>query len=110
MLVKDMIGKKVLVNTKDWLIAPDGEQYKAVYGTVKEIFLCTEKEVPGAKNSNTHANWYLQIGNTFVNVCDVGSCIITDSISVLPPKRRDTYEGALIEGRTSISLIYVDNN
>lgn len=32
------VGKKALITTDQWFFAPNGEQYKAVYGTIKGVY------------------------------------------------------------------------
>lgn len=39
------IGDKVLVTTDDWFLAPDGENYKSVYGTVKGVFYDQDTQI-----------------------------------------------------------------
>jgi hypothetical protein len=52
-------GKKYLITTNDWFFGPDGENYKAVWGTcyVKNI-----KEVFGFDPIRPSTNWYLVVG------------------------------------------------
>lgn len=59
--------KRYLVNTDNWFFAPDGEQYKCVWGEVK---LLTTKEVLGF-DPRRSTNWFLQIGNVFIAGCQV---------------------------------------
>lgn len=50
----DFNGKKVLITTDDWFYAPDGQSYKAAWGTVK---ICESEELLGVKPRN-YTNWF----------------------------------------------------
>lgn len=50
---------KYLINTNDWFIAPDGQQYQAVWGEVEIL----EDDFLGVKTNRNSANWYAKIGN-----------------------------------------------
>jgi len=63
------IGKKVLITSVSWFFAPDGKQYKAVFGTLKVIH--TSQETLGFTPSRTHTNWYLEVGNMNLAGCQV---------------------------------------
>jgi hypothetical protein len=32
------VGQKALITTDQWFFAPNGDQYKAVYGTIKGVY------------------------------------------------------------------------
>ena len=71
------IGKKALITTSAWFYAPDGKQYRAVFGTVKGIK--SDQETLGIKTNNKSSNWYLEIGNTIIAGCQIHYAIATDS-------------------------------
>lgn len=52
-------GQRYLVTTDNWFTAPDGQQYKAVWGTcyVKNI-----TEVFGFTPTRPSTNWYMEVG------------------------------------------------
>lgn len=52
-------GQKYLINTDNWFVAPDGEQYKAVWGT---CYLRQTEEVFGFTPARPSTNWFLEIG------------------------------------------------
>jgi hypothetical protein len=56
-VIKD--GQKYVVNTDNWFVAPDGQIYKAAWGT---CYLKSIKEVFGFEPSRPSTNWYLEIG------------------------------------------------
>lgn len=57
LMVKE--GLKYLVTTDNWFTAPDGEQYRAVWGTCKVKSII---DVFGFSPSRPSTNWYLEIG------------------------------------------------
>jgi hypothetical protein len=74
-------GEKYLVTVDDWFIAPDGEQYKSVWGTCR---IKTIEEVFGFTPSRPSTNWYMEIGNEDCP-CVVAGCRIHYAIAC--PKR-----------------------
>jgi len=52
-------GKRYLITTDNWFVAPDGEQYKAVWGTCQVL---TIKEVFGFDPLRPSTNWYISVG------------------------------------------------
>lgn len=73
------IGDKYLVTTNNWFSAPDGHQYKSVYGEIKGIM--SDYEMLGIKTNRNSTNWYLKIGNMIVAGCQIYYAIRTDSCS-----------------------------
>lgn len=78
-----VIGDKVLVTTDGWFFAPDGEQYRAVFGTVRGIH--SSEEVLGIRTNARSTNWYAEIGNTLLAGCQIHYCVKTDKASFTPP-------------------------
>lgn len=62
---------KYLITTDNWFIAPDGQQYRAVWGNVE---VC-EDSILGLKTNRMSTNWYLKIG-TEKNHIIVAGCQI----------------------------------
>lgn len=75
--MKKLIGKKVLVTTNGWFVAPDGKQYKSAFGTLEAIH--TSEDTLGFTPSRTHTNWYLQVGGLQVAGCQVLYCIESET-------------------------------
>lgn len=50
---------KYLITTEQWFIAPDGIQYKAVWGDVKIV----DDTVLGVKTNRGSTNWYAKVGS-----------------------------------------------
>lgn len=88
------VGEKYLVTTDGWFFAPDGELYKAVFGTVHAIR--NDEETLGVKTNNKSTNWYLMIGNMIVAGCQIHYAIKTDKVNLNPPIREMEHEGKLI--------------
>lgn len=70
------IGSKALVTTDTWFIAPDGNQYRAVFGTVRGCYIA--EEVLGIKPNAKSTNWYLEIGNMIIAGCQIHYAMRTD--------------------------------
>lgn len=70
------IGKKALVTTDCWFVAPDGKTYQAVFGTVKGCH--TAENTLGIRPNGKSTNWYLEIGNMVIAGCQVHYAIRTD--------------------------------
>lgn len=62
-------GKKYLITTDDWFFAPDGMNYKAVWGTVHGVK--NTEDVLGIKTNARSTNWYVTIGNMVVAGCQI---------------------------------------
>ena len=48
-----------LITTDNWFIAPDGKQYKAVWGNVE---ILNSDEALGIKTNARSTNWFVKIG------------------------------------------------
>ena len=70
------VGDKVLVTTDGWFYAPDGESYRAVFGTLVELVITEEKY--GIKNDKNTAKWALKIGNMLIAGCRIHYIVKTD--------------------------------
>jgi len=89
-------GENYLVTTHDWFMAPDGEQYKAIYGNCQII---QTKEALGF-NPTRSVNWILEIkGET--EEATIGGCQINYAFKCKKPpmKKEGTYkhEGSEIQ-------------
>ena len=97
-------GGKYLITTDNWFIAPDGDQYRAVFGTVHGI--SKDEETLGIKTNRSSTNWYLQIGNMVVAGCQIHYCIKTETVNIHPVMREIEHEGNLKIVRNSATRIY----
>ena len=50
---------KYLITTDNWFYAPDGRQYKSVWGQVEIV----EDSILGIKTNRNSSNWYIKIGS-----------------------------------------------
>ena len=74
--MKDFVGKNILITTTAWFYAPDGKQYRAVWGELKEIHEAGKSL--GFVPNRAHANWFFEIGKMFVTGCQVQYIIQCD--------------------------------
>lgn len=88
MFYENLIGSKVLVTTNAWFYAPDGKNYRAIFGTLKSVD--EVKNVLGFTPSRSNANWMLQIGDCVVMGCQVMYLIKTDSVNTAPVEGWDS--------------------
>lgn len=70
------LGDKVLVSTDSWFFAPDGRQYRAVYGRVTQV--SDSKVTLGIQTNSRSTNWYIMVGNILIAGCQVHYVIKTD--------------------------------
>ena len=98
------VGDKILITTKEWFIAPDGHQYRAVFGTVKGVR--SDEETLGIKTNRGSTNWYVEIGNMIVAGCQIHYAIKTDTVNRIPVSREIEYEGTIRTPMNLTSYIY----
>ena len=59
---------KFLITTDDWFYAPDGKQYKAVWGNIEVL----DDSIWGIKTNRNASNWYAKIGSEDKHVIIAG--------------------------------------
>ena len=101
-------GKKYLITTDNWFFAPDGESYKAVFGTVHGIK--NDNETLGIKTNRGSTNWFVMIGNMIIAGCQIHYCIQTEEVSTNPPTRELDHEGRSNAQPASGTRIYMADN
>jgi hypothetical protein len=62
-------GEKMLISAAAWFFAPDGRQYRAVWGTVRGVH--SDSETLGIRTNARSANWYVEVGDTIIAGCQV---------------------------------------
>jgi hypothetical protein len=62
---------KYLITTDNWFYAPDGKQYRAVWGNVEVL----GDEIIGVKTNRNSTNWFAKVG-TVDNHVIVAGCQI----------------------------------
>jgi hypothetical protein len=77
-------GQKALITTDNWFFAPDGNTYRAVFGTVKAVR--SAEETLGVKTNAKSTNWYVEIGNMTIAGCQIHYAVRTDKCSDGPSK------------------------
>lgn len=63
------VGDTILLTTNDWFYAPNGQQYKAVFGTVKAVL--SSEATLGVRTNARSTNWYVEIGDMTVAGCQI---------------------------------------
>lgn len=102
--MKIVLGEKYLITTNDWFFGTNGEQYKAVFGTVKSIN--SDDETLGIKTNRGSTNWYVEIGNMLIAGCQIFYAIKTDIYSSEPPIRELEINGDLKAVSHKVSRIF----
>jgi hypothetical protein len=75
-MTTDFIGKNVLCTTQSWFVAPDGKQYRAIWGKLKAIH--EAGKTLGFIPNRAHANWFYEIGETIIMGCEVLFVILSE--------------------------------
>jgi hypothetical protein len=65
-------GKKYLVTTDNWFIAPDGNQYRCAWGTCN---LKTTQEIFNFTPLKPSTNWFMEVGGNGKKII-IGGCQI----------------------------------
>lgn len=81
------IGDKAIVTTDGFFYAPDGQQYRAVFGEIKGIH--SDSETLGIATNRHSSNWYLEIGNVVIAGCQIHYAVKSDSCSMRDCKLGD---------------------
>lgn len=80
-------GDKFLITTDNWFIAPDGVEYRAVWGTVNGII--ESENTLGIKTNAKSTNWYVSIGNMIIAGCQIHYAIKTDKVNFGEAQQHD---------------------
>jgi hypothetical protein len=73
------IGDRVIATCCEYFVAPDGKQYRAVFGTVRAIR--TAKQTMGIDPGPRHTTWYIEIGCMTIAGCRVLYAIKADTFN-----------------------------
>lgn len=90
------VGQKALLTVDNWFYAPDGRQYRAVFGTVKAVR--GSEETLGVRTNAKSTNWYVEIGCMTVAGCQIHYATRCDSCHLGPALDWRTSEGGWAEG------------
>ena len=105
--MKPEIGKNYLITTDNWFFAPDGECYRAVWGTVNAIL--SDEETLGIKTNRNSTNWYVSIGRMVIAGCQIHYAIQTDVVDFSPPKKELEHNGESFVRQASLTRIFNAN-
>lgn len=85
------IGDTVLATLDNYFFAPDGKQYRAVFGKVKAI--SGDQETLGIKTNARSTNWYATIGDMLVAGCQIHYVVKTDACNTQDVEDFTTTDG-----------------
>lgn len=92
-------GCKYLITTDNWFIAPDGEQYRAVYGV---CYVMNTKEALGF-NPTHSTNWFVKVGDLSSEHIIIGGCQIHYAVRLeIKPKK---VEGTYVDKNTDLTSL-----
>lgn len=98
------IGQKYLISTDNWFFGPDGENYKAVFGTVHQV---VDSEVAlGMKTNRNSTNWYVAIGDAIIAGCQIHYAMRADNYNERPVIAEIDHEGKRHPSSNLSSRIY----
>lgn len=86
--------EKYLITTDSWFIAPDGKQYKSVWGVVEIV----SDSILGIKTNARSSNWFAKVGSTDNHVIIAGCQIHFACKSEEKPHTSDTYDYSIENG------------
>lgn len=98
------VGMKALITTDNWFFAPNGQQYKAVFGTVKGVY--DSQITLGVKTNAKSTNWYVVIGNMTLAGCQIHYAIETENVSFLAPTKEIDKDGNVVAVKQTLTHIY----
>jgi len=73
------VGRKALINTDSWFVAPNGQQYSAAFGTVRAV--SSDQETLGVKTNARSTNWYVVLGNMTIAGCQIHYAVECDTVN-----------------------------
>lgn len=82
-----------LITTDAWFYAPDGRQYRAVWGNVT----ITDDSVLGIKTNARSSNWFAKVGSEENHVI-VAGCQIHYAIKCDKPNIAEVSEHSIVSG------------
>lgn len=102
------VGCKVLATLDNWFYAPDGQIYKAVFGTVRGVF--DSQSTLGVRTNAKSTNWYIDIGNVTVAGCQIHYVVKCESVNLDRANDWGTHEGKLNEYDRPSSIYDADSS
>lgn len=98
------LNKTYLLTLDGWFVAPDGEQYKAVFGEVTGI--SSAVDTLGIETNENSTNWYLTIGKMIIAGCRIHYAIQTDTVSLAPSTNTIEHKGKQYVNKNPKTFIY----
>lgn len=94
-ILSDSVGKNILITTDDWFFAPNGQQYKAVFGELIGVF--SDKETLNIKTNDRSTNWYAMVGGMIIGGCQIHYAILTNECDCeVGYNREELIDGELV--------------
>ena len=94
------VGKGALITTDAWFIAPDGAQYRCVWGVVKAVK--DSQQVLGIKTNSKSTNWYVEIGNMTLAGCQIHYAIRCNEVDV---NFSDAWDSLVADGKETVQTM-----
>jgi hypothetical protein len=101
-----IIGNMVLITTDNWFYAPDGRQYRAVFGTIRGVK--DAEKILGIITNNRSTNWYIEIGNMTIAGCQIHYVIKTDKCNFDGVEEWERLEGETLIYKRPSSIYNAD--
>ncbi len=98
------IGQKYLITADNWFFAPDGENYRAAFGTVHA--LVDSEMALGMKTNRNSTNWYVVVGDMILAGCQIHYAVRADQFNPAPSKAEVDHEGRRMISENATSRIY----
>lgn len=99
-------GEKYLITTDNWFLAPDGKQYKGVWGSVEIL----SDSFLGIKTNARSSNWFVKVGTHKNHVilagCQVHYAVRCDDCNASHVNTEDVNNG-IVTPYTHKSFIYI---
>jgi hypothetical protein len=106
-VISKFIGKNVLCTTQSWFTAPNGQEYRSVFGELKGIH--KDDLALGFTVNRSHANWFIEVGNMVIAGCQILYFCQTEECNLEEFDSWHTHEGVVVMSKKP-SLIYNANN
>lgn len=100
------VGDKVLITCDNWFYAPDGQTYRAVFGTLKSIR--TAEDTLGVRPNGKSTNWYVEVGNMLIAGCQIHYALKTDQCHFGPAATSGNHEGKVTESVAPCAIYNAD--
>ena len=95
---------KYLITTNNWFVAPNGRDYKAVWGDVEIL----QDSILGVKTNSRSTNWYVEIGNMIVAGCQINYAIKTDKCNFKDYDHWEMFESGCVVSKTPCAIYNAD--